>query len=284
MKRHLLILALLVPATAGAQHRRHRRHRHHRDEQAAPAPAPVPTPAPSEEAPAAQPPASTTAPAALASSPAALPPLPPPSWARPPRRVAVELGPVLGMGISTSGLGVGPDLGLEVGARVSLGSGVFAFALRGAWSVYAKEGSGATPCAPMGSGGSNANPAPSSPCVSDPAQGTYGWSLTEMLVRIALPLSYRFLPASNAFNAYVGVAPTLTLQRAETTAFSQITTETAMRFGVHGLLGAQYRLGPGAAFFEAGYAWSTVSHRATGDVSLGAVQLALGYRVSIPSD
>jgi hypothetical protein len=187
------------------------------------------------------------------------------------------------MGISTSGLGVGPDLGVEVGGRIALGPGALAFSLRGAWATYARSGTLSMPCAPAGSGGANASPAPNAPCVSEPSQGSYDYALTELLIRVSLPLSYRMLPLSGAFNVYVGVAPTLTIQRAETTAFTQRTVENALRFGVQGFAGAQLRLGPGAAFFEAGYAWSPVAHRATGDTALGAVQLALGYRVAIPS-
>nr|MBK7069057.1 outer membrane beta-barrel protein [Deltaproteobacteria bacterium] len=100
-------------------------------------------------------------------------------------------------------------------------------------------------------------------------------------MRVSLPLSYRFLRASSAFNAYVGVAPQLVLQRAETTAWNLLTTETATRFGVGGFLGAQYRLGPGSLWFEAGYAWSPVKHRVTGDSSISTVTLALGYRIAL---
>lgn len=185
------------------------------------------------------------------------------------------------MSASTSGLGVGPDLGAELGARVALGPGALAFSLRGAWVLYTSGGTLSMPCTPASSGA--APVAPNAPCVSQPSTGSYDWSITEVLVRVSLPVSYRFLSLAGAFNAYVGVAPTLTVQRAETTAFNQRTVENAARFGVHGFAGVQLRVGPGAAFFEAGYAWSPVSHRATGDVSLGAVQLAVGYRLAVPS-
>ena len=56
--------------------------------------------------------------------------------------------------------------------------------------------------------------------------------------------------------------------------------ETATRFGVQGLLGAQLRLGPGALFVEAGYRYAALQHRATGDAQLSTVTLALGFRVS----
>lgn len=306
MKHSLLVLALLVPGTALGQRRHHHR-RHHRErattheEAAAPAPSGTPlssAPPPATElrAPSSAPEAATSPPpptlAAVASpvvqTPTVAQAAPPAPLANPflqPRahRFAVELGPVFGLGISTSGLGVGPELGMEVGARLSLGPGALAFSLRGTWSAYERSGTLAMPCSPPGSGGSNANPAPGAPCVAQPAQGSYDYTLTEMLIRISIPLSYRVLPITSAFNAYLGVAPSLTVQHAETTAFTQRTAENALRFGVTGFAGAQYRLGFGALFVEVGYAWSPTSHRATGEVPLGSVQLALGYRLSIPS-
>ena len=40
-------------------------------------------------------------------------------------------------------------------------------------------------------------------------------------------------------------------------------TFLCMRFGFMGLLGLQYRLGPGSAFLEAGYRWVPVQHFST---------------------
>lgn len=190
-------------------------------------------------------------------------------------RFAVEFGPVFGLDISTNALGLGPDLGLEVGGRLALGPGAFAFALRGTWHRYSMAQSATMPCARTGDG------APASPCVSMPATGGYDYTLTEDVVRVSLPLTYRFMAPERPFSVYVGVAPQLTLQRAETMAFNLLTTETATGFGVAGLLGAHYRLGPGAIWLEAGYAWAPVKHRVTGDASISTVTVALGYRVSL---
>lgn len=293
MKHLTFLLVFLVPALASAQHHR-RHHRRHRQGDAAASPAtsatteaaaaqpavtaPPTTPPPSEPAPPPTPPPTPVVVEAPAPPPS-LPPPPPPAPSE--RRFALEFGPVLGLDIATHALGLGPDLGLEVGGRVAVGSGVFAFALRGTWQRYTMAQSAAAPCSPNGSGVSNAAAAPEAPCVSSPSGGAYDYSLSEDVVRVSLPLSYRFLRASSAFNAYVGVAPQLVLQRAETTAWNLLTTETATRFGVGGFLGAQYRLGPGALWFEAGYAWSAVKHRVTGDSALSTVTLALGYRIAL---
>jgi opacity protein-like surface antigen len=286
----ILLTALLFPAAVSAQHHHHR---HHREAPAvAPTTAPTPVPAvpPTDTAPAAESVAPPPPPAPIAEPPPAPIAAPPPPADVPPvaasatttaRPFALEFGPVLGLDVSTNALGLGPDLGLEFGGRLALGRGVFAFALRGAWQHYAMTQSSAAPCAPTGSGGSNAANAPSAPCVSMPSSGAYDYTLGEDVVRLSLLLSYRFLPASSAFNAYVGVAPQLALQRAETTAWNLLTTETATRFGVGGLAGAQYRLGPGSVWLEAGYAWVPVGHRVTGDASISTVTLALGYRVSL---
>lgn len=194
---------------------------------------------------------------------------------------AIEFGPVVGLAIPTNAFGLGPDMGVEVGGRLRIGPGAFTFALRGTWHRNSLTISSATPCAPMGSGVSNANAAPASPCVSTPTTGAYTSTLDEDVVRVSLPLTYRFLAPSSAFNAYAGVAPQLVLQRAESIAWNLSTIETATSFGVAGLAGAMYRLGPGSLWLEALYAWSPVNHRATGDSSLSNVTLAIGYRVSL---
>lgn len=293
MKHLTFLLVFLVPALASAQHhRRHHRRHHQGDASAAPAtsatpeaaaqPALTAPPPPSEPPPPPQQqpePPPPPAPVVVVEAP---PPPPPPPPATPTeRRFVLEFGPVLGLDIATHALSIGPDLGIELGGRVAVGRGVFAFALRGTWQRYTMAQSAAAPCSPSGSGVSNAAAAPEAPCVSSPSGGAYDYSLSEDVVRVSLPLSYRFLPASSAFNAYVGVAPQLVLQRAETTAWNLLTTETATRFGVGGLLGAQYRLGPGSLWFEAGYAWSPVKHRVTGDSSISTVTLGLGYRIAL---
>ncbi|MDO9017351.1 MAG: hypothetical protein Q7V43_10605 [Myxococcales bacterium] len=292
MKHLTFLLVFLAPALASAQHHRRHHRRHRPDAAASPAtgatteaaaaqPAvTAPPTTPPEPAPPAEPPPPPT-PVVVEAPPPAPPPPPPPPPSPSVRRFALEFGPVLGLDLSTHALGIGPDLGVEVGGRVAVGSGVFAFALRGTWQRYTMERSAAAPCSPNGSGASNAAAAPEAPCVSSPPGGAYDYSLSEDVVRVSLPLSYRFLRASSAFNAYVGVAPQLVLQRAETTAWNLLTTETATRFGVGGFLGAQYRLGPGSLWLEAGYAWSPVKHRVTGDSSISTVTLAIGYRITI---
>lgn len=303
VKHHLVLLALLCPGVVHAQHRRHHR-RHHRDGASSAAEATPPTAtaaatdAPPEAPPAAAP--ATTPPVAApvaAPPPAETPPPPPPAAVAPPapapppeapaeapapraRAFVVELGPVVGLDLPTNAFGPGPNLGLEVGGRLALGPGALSFALRGAWQRHPMDGSGALPCTP-GSGGSNANPAPAAPCVSAPTAGTYTWSVQEDVVRVSLPIAYRFLAPHRAFNAYVGVVPQLVMQRAITTAYAQQTTETATRFGVGAMVGAMYRLGPGSVWLEAGYAWAPISHVVTGDAALSNITLALGYRLAL---
>ena len=191
-------------------------------------------------------------------------------------RFAVEFGPVLGLDISTNALGLAPDVGLEVGGRLALGPGAFAFAVRGTWQRYNMAQSATAPCTRAMTDG-----APSSPCVSMPATGAYDYTLSEDVVRINLALSYRFLPLERPFNVYLGVAPGVALQRAETTAWNLLTTETATSWGVGGFVGAMYRLGPGALWLEAGYAFAPVNHKVTGDASVSTVTAALGYRVAL---
>jgi hypothetical protein len=296
--KHLtFLLVFLVPALASAQHHR-RHHRRHRQGDAAASPAtsatteaaaaqpavtaPPTPPPPSEPAPPepTPPPPPPTPVVVEAPAPAPAPPPPPPPSPSE-RRFALEFGPVLGLDIATHALGSGPTWASRSAGASPSAAACSPSPCAEPGSATPWRSSAAAPCSPNGSGASNAAAAPEAPCVSSPPGGAYDYSLSEDVVRVSLPLSYRFLRASSAFNAYVGVAPQLVLQRAETTAWNLLTTETATRFGVGGFLGAQYRLGPGSLWLEAGYAWSPVKHRVTGDSSISTVTLALGYRIAL---
>ncbi len=182
---------------------------------------------------------------------------------------------MVGLHISTNALDLAPDLGVEVGGRVALGPGALSFALRGAWQRYGLAQSARAACAPGG------GVAPDAPCVSMPTAGGYDYTLQEDVVRISLALSYRFLSPARAFNVYVGAAPGVALQRAQTTAWTLLTTETATRFAIGGFLGAMYRLGPGSLWLEAGFAHAPVEHRVTGADALSTVTLTGGYRIAL---
>ncbi len=187
-----------------------------------------------------------------------------------PRFFSFEVGVVAGLNINTSALGLGPNLGLEFGPRLRLGPGFLAFAIRGTYERYSMDGTGQLACSPaMGP--------PTSPCIES-NMGQYTFSIVEQTVTWGLPISYRLLRDARV-HPYFQVQPQLVLQRADTTNYDLVNTETATRFGVLGAVGVQVDLGPGGIWLEAGYRYVALQHRATGqDATLGVIAIALGYR------
>ncbi len=285
----LTLAAVFVSASAFAQTRTGRRH--HGDASASPSPAPssaspAPEAATASAAPVAEAVASSAPPAEVIASAAPVenPPVPVPIEPAPQpapiivepavKTVAVEFGPVLGLNGATNRLGLGPNVGLEVGVRIHAGPGFFGVHIRGAYERYSANGTGTLPCTRT-----PANGAPQSPCIETGGanSSSYTWALLEETVTLGLPLSYRLLDHSR-FHPYIHVQPQLVLQRAQSTSFSLTTTETAMRFGLLGALGAQFDVGPGGIWLEAGYRWVPVNHITTGNATIGVIAVAIGYR------
>jgi hypothetical protein len=190
-----------------------------------------------------------------------------------PRRFAFEFGPVIGLHINLSPYGVGPNLGLEIGGRLAVGPGYFAFGLRGHYERYGASGSNTAPCNPaMG--------APDDPCISPPP-GTYQWNLTQQTVTIGLPLSFRFL-SNKRVHPYVLAQPQVVLERVDATTFDLTNVETATRVGVFGAVGVQLDVGPGGVWLEAGFRWVQLPHRSTGrDAQLSLIGINVGYRFAL---
>ena len=102
------------------------------------------------------------------------------------KNFAIEAGLAVGLGVSTTGLGVGPALGLDIGARFRLGPGAFAVHLRPQFQTYSKEDTLAMPCAPAGV---------TSPCLQS---GSMGYKVNEQALDFSLRASYRFMPLEKA--------------------------------------------------------------------------------------
>jgi hypothetical protein len=184
------------------------------------------------------------------------------------KAIAPEFGGGGGVDIPTGGLGLGPAFFIEGGARFRLGPGSLVAALRIGFQTFSTSVEGSSPC-----------PSPEACVAAD--NGRYAYDLNEQALLFGLPVSYRFLPPDAFFNPYIGVAPTLFLLKATSTAFELENTETGTQFGVAALLGGQVRLGPGALFLEVGFQYAGLSHRITGESNLGAITTALGYRVML---
>lgn len=182
--------------------------------------------------------------------------------------MAFEIGIGVGLDISTGALSVGPNPFLDVGGRFHLGPGFLAVAVRGGYQRYTATGQGSIACTPTST----------TACIA--GDGTYKWDLVEETVTIGLPISYRLLPEKR-LHPYVGVLPQVFLQRATATSFGLENSQGDTKFGFAGLLGAQFDVGPGGAFFEAGFQYAGLEHRLTGKSNLSAVTLGLGYRLAL---
>lgn len=104
---------------------------------------------------------------------------------------------------------------------------------------------------------------------------------------IGLPLQYRFGTYDSRFRPYLGVTPEALFESASFSHLvgdhlaSSVDQGSAKILGLTGLLGGEVKIGPGAAFLEGGYRWTTVASRDIASVNLRGIQTALGYRLVI---
>ena len=187
------------------------------------------------------------------------------------RKVAGEVGGLVGVGWAHGGLGITPELALEAGVRIKLPFGSLGIHRRGGYQRYTADGAGSFPCAEEGQEG---------PCIAS-NDGDWKWSLVEHNGRISLPISYRILPEERRVTPYILAAPGVFFQKSKVTSYDLDNTQFSAAFGIYGALGAQIRLGPGGLFIEGGYQWAALKHRITGDADMGAIRFALGYRVAL---
>jgi hypothetical protein len=186
------------------------------------------------------------------------------------RKVAGEIGLGVGLGWAHAGLGLTPELALEGGVRIRLPQGSLGIHLRGGYQTYSVDGGGSLPCSEGEAG----------PCVSS-NDGAYTWNLVEHTGRVSLPLSYRILGPEKRATPYLLFAPGLWMTTSRVTSYELVNSQFSTAFGLYGAAGVQIRLGPGGLFAEAGYQWSQLQHRITGDASLGALRFVIGYRVQL---
>ena len=183
------------------------------------------------------------------------------------RKIAGQAGVGVGLGWAHGGLGLTPELLAEIGMRVRLGKGALGVHLRGGWQRYSTSGSGSLPCADDTVG----------PCISS-EDGNYDWTLVEHAGRVELPLTYRIFNEDRRVTPYLTVAPGLYMLSSRATTYDLTNTQFSAKFGIYGAAGAQLVLGPGGLFAEAGYQWSGLDHRITGNADVGAIRFAVGYR------
>lgn len=103
--------------------------------------------------------------------------------------------------------------------------------------------------------------------------------LTERQLAVLLSAEYYFPEVLSRLSPYAGAGPGLYVHQAKTTAFGTTNTETETSVGFQLLAGAQYLIGPGAAFLELHYHWTQVDFLATGKANVGGLlAFSLGYR------
>ncbi|MBI2394221.1 MAG: outer membrane beta-barrel protein [Deltaproteobacteria bacterium] len=181
---------------------------------------------------------------------------------------AFEAGAALGLIIGTSGLGLGPGVGVDLGSRFRLGGGALAVHLRTQYQQASTDGTVEARCATP----------QTAPCMQ---AGSMDYSMTERALDFGLRVSYRVLAIEERWTPYFGLGPKLYLVRATTTSLGLENSETDTRFGFVAFGGAQLNIGPGHAFGELEFQRAGLRHRITGDSSLSGVGLIFGYRLAL---
>src|SRR5260221_6719430 len=118
--------------------------------------------------------------------------------------------------------------------------------------------------------------------VADPrvVSGDGAYNLGNAEVGVLLSAVYRMEDAVPGLTPYGGLGPGLYFHRTATQAFQNTYIETEGHVGFQLMAGADYTLGPGAAFVEFRYHYSKVDFLATGNANVGGfLALGAGYRL-----
>jgi len=118
--------------------------------------------------------------------------------------------------------------------------------------------------------------------VADPrvVAGDGAYNLGNAEVGVLLSAVYRLEDALSGLTPYGGLGPGVVFHRTATQAFQNTYVETEARVGFQLMGGADYVIGPGAAFAEIRYHFSKVDFVSTGNSNVGGfLALGLGYRL-----
>jgi hypothetical protein len=114
--------------------------------------------------------------------------------------------------------------------------------------------------------------------------GSYDGTQTQKELTLGAGAVFRFLRPTSEWNAYVAAGlrvyflQTVTVGSAGGSDFGENTEQSTHVGGVFALAGER-RLGPGALVLEVQLGTSSLPHLITGDVSTGALAVAVGYRL-----
>ena len=118
--------------------------------------------------------------------------------------------------------------------------------------------------------------------VADPrvVAGDGAYNLGNAEVGVLLSAVYRLEDALPGLTPYGGLGPGVFFHRTATQAFQNTYVETEARVGFQLMGGADYVIGPGAAFAEIRYHFSKVDFVSTGNSNVGGfLALGVGYRL-----
>lgn len=118
--------------------------------------------------------------------------------------------------------------------------------------------------------------------VTDPrvVAGDGAYNLGNAEVGVLLSAVYRLEDVVLGLTPYGGLGPGLYFHRTATQAFQNKYLETEARVGFQLMAGADYTLGPGAAFAEVRYHFTRVDFLSTGNANVGGfLALGAGYRL-----
>ncbi|MCY1035194.1 outer membrane beta-barrel protein [Corallococcus sp. BB11-1] len=107
------------------------------------------------------------------------------------------------------------------------------------------------------------------------------YTLAQREVAIQLSAVFRLPRGLGPLTPYFGAGPGLYLHRATVEVFDSTASESGGGLGFQALAGVELPLGPGGAFVEAHYHFAPVNLLTTGEVNVGGVLAALGYRLRL---
>lgn len=117
-----------------------------------------------------------------------------------------------------------------------------------------------------------------------PGDGAMTFELTQQEAILSLGLLYRIPLSTPVLRPYVGVAGRVYLMRTDVTgqaggeAFGA-NEETGTSWGVLGLAGVDFFLGPGALLAELQFGWAPLDGKVLADTNTGALGVMVGYRL-----
>ncbi|MBI5478386.1 MAG: hypothetical protein HY906_05985 [Deltaproteobacteria bacterium] len=116
--------------------------------------------------------------------------------------------------------------------------------------------------------------------------GSYDGTQTQRELTLAFGLLGRLMPLESRWNAYAGAGvriyllETVTVGSTGAAAFGE-NREQSTRVGGIFLVGGEFRLWRGSVLLELQYGHSRLPHWVTGEVTTGALTIALGYRLML---